>query len=206
MERLASALKALLTFGLALHIHHKFRGPPFDYGALAAAAAASWVGVPGPGEPVLIAAGVLAAQHKLDLGSVLLVAWAGATAGGVVGWALGIKAGRRLITARGPLRKLRESAVERGDKVFGRYAVLAILLAPSWISGIHRVRAGLYLPVNAAAAALWAGGIGVGAYLVGPAVVDFVGDLGLVTGIALVLLVGGVVTAEIIRRRRRRPR
>jgi membrane protein DedA with SNARE-associated domain len=205
MERLPSALKALLTFGLALHIHHKFRGPPFDYWALAAAAAASWVGVPGPGEPVLIAAGVLAAQHKLDLGSVLLVAWAGATAGGVVGWVLGIKAGRRLITARGPLRKLRESAVERGDKVFGRYAVLAILLAPSWISGIHRVRAGLYLPVNAAAAALWAGGIGVGAYLVGPAVVDFVGDLGLATGIALVLLVGGAVAVEIRRRRRRRP-
>ena len=54
---------------LHIHLHHQFHGPPFDYVGLAVAAAASWIGVPGPGEPVLIAAGVLAAKHKLDLGS-----------------------------------------------------------------------------------------------------------------------------------------
>ena len=62
--------------GLSLRLHHHFHGPPIDYGALAAAAAASWIGVPGPGEPVLIAAGVFAAQHRLDIVSVLVVAWA----------------------------------------------------------------------------------------------------------------------------------
>ena len=85
-----------------------FHGPPIDYAALALAAAASWVGVPGPGEPVLIAAGVFAAQHKLDIASVLIVAWAGATAGGIGG--LGARAEGRAggaHRARGPLHGLR---------------------------------------------------------------------------------------------------
>ncbi len=50
--------------------------------------------MPGPGEPVLIAAGVLASKHKLDLATVLVVAWVAATAGGILGWAVGLKAGR----------------------------------------------------------------------------------------------------------------
>ena len=40
-------------------------------------------------EPVLIAAGVLAARGRLDIASVLLVAWRGATAGGIIGWLIG---------------------------------------------------------------------------------------------------------------------
>src|SRR5689334_4175691 len=58
---------------LHLAVRHNFHGPPFDYVRLAAAAAASWLGVPGPGEPVLLAAGVLAAHHRLDIESVILV-------------------------------------------------------------------------------------------------------------------------------------
>src|SRR5205807_9728841 len=136
------------------HLH----GSPIDYVGLALAAGASWVGVPGPGEPVLIAAGVVAARHKLDIGSVLLIAWLGAAAGGVLGWAIGLKAGRALITARGPLRRARLKAVARGEDVFRRHPVIAIVLTPSWIAGIHRVGATIYLCVNAIGAALWAVG------------------------------------------------
>lgn len=186
-----------------LHIHH-VHGPPIDYLGLALAAAASWVGVPGPGEPVLIAAGVFAARHKLDMSVVLLVAWAAATAGGMVGWVVGLKAGRRMVTASGPLHKLRLNAVARGELVFARHPVIAIVLAPSWVAGIHRVRPALFLSVNVVSAALWAAGIGLGAYIAGPAVVDFVDDLGLVTGIALVVLVLAVLVAETRRRARRK--
>ena len=94
---------AILILGLALH--HRFHGPPIDYAGLAAAAAASWIGVPGPGEPVLIAAGVLAARHKLDIGAVLAVAWLAATLGGIGGWLIGMKAGRGMLTTRGPLHR-----------------------------------------------------------------------------------------------------
>ncbi len=74
---LAVPVPALLHF----HIHHHFHGPPFDYATLAVAAAASWIGLPGPGEPILIAAGILAARHKLDIGSVLIVAFLAAAGG-----------------------------------------------------------------------------------------------------------------------------
>jgi membrane protein DedA with SNARE-associated domain len=196
----------LLAVAMKLPQIHHLHGAPIDYLGLAAAAAASWVGVPGPGEPVLVAAGLLAAKHDLSIGGVLVVAWVAATAGGVAGWLAGLLAGRRLVTARGPLRALRLRALERGEEVFGRYAAVAILLTPSWIAGINRVRPAIYLPVNAVAAAAWAAGIGLGAYYVGPTVLDFVNDLGLVAGIALGVGVVGVALGEVLRRRRRRMR
>jgi len=34
------------------HHHHRFSGSPVDYVSLALASAASWIGLPGPGEPL----------------------------------------------------------------------------------------------------------------------------------------------------------
>ena len=91
------AAKAVLVLGLALHIHiHHFHGPAVDYVGLAAASAASWIGVPGPGEPVLIATAVLAAKHNLGIVSVLFVAFMAANVGGIAGWLIGRRAGRGL--------------------------------------------------------------------------------------------------------------
>jgi membrane protein DedA with SNARE-associated domain len=197
-------ISGLLMYAVAIRFHHA--GPSIDYVGLAAAAAASWVGVPGPGEPVLIAAGIFAARHKLELGPVLLTAWAGATIGGIAGWLVGVKAGRAVLTAPGPLRRLRLGAVARGDQVFDRYPVIAVLLTPSWVAGIHHVRTVVYLPTNAVGAALWAAGIGVGAYYIGPTIVDLVQDVGIVTAVAVVVLVVLVVGGEILLRRRSKAR
>jgi membrane protein DedA with SNARE-associated domain len=203
--RLAT-VKTGLVLIVAAGFRHRFNGPPIDYFGLAAAAAASWVGLPGPGETVLIAAGVLAARHKLAIGPVITVAFAAAAVGGIAGWLIGMKAGRTALSARGPLWRQRCSALERGDEVFGRAPVLAVFLTPSWVAGIHRVKPGLYMLVNGVSAAMWAVGIGLAAYFIGPSVVDFVGDLGTITEIGLVLLVVAGVALEIRRRRRRRVR
>lgn len=196
---------ALLVPAL-LHIHHPLHGSPLDYLTVAAAAAASWFGVPGPGEPVLIGAGVLASRGRLDLASVILVAWAGATAGGIAGWVVGRRAGRTIVTARGPLLAARLRTVQRGERIFDRYAVIAILLTPSWIAGIHRVRSRVYQPTNVLAAAVWAAGIGVGSYLAGPAVIDWVKDFGTGTSVIVVALVVVAVGLELARRHRLRSR
>jgi len=190
---------------LHIHIHlHHFKGPAIDYVGLALAAFASWVGVPGPGETVLIATAVAASKHNLGIVSVLFVAWIAAMAGGLIGYLIGRRAGRGLLTRRGPLQSMRQRAVERGDRVFERYTAIAILLTPPWIAGIHRVRPGVYLFWNTVEAALWAAGIGMAAYLIGPSVVDEVNDLGLVTTLAVVGLVVFAVGGELLRRRRRR--
>lgn len=193
---------ALLHF----HLHHQFHGPSFDYVGLAVASAASWIGVPGPGEPVLIYAGVLAARHQLDIVGVVLVAWVAATAGGIVGWLIGWKTGRAVLIAPGPFQTLRIGAVRRGEKVFERYAVISVLLTPSWVAGINHVRGTVYQPTNAISALAWAAGLGFGAYLIGPPVLDFFDDLGLITAVITVAVIVGLVVLEIRWRRRRRDR
>jgi membrane protein DedA with SNARE-associated domain len=184
-------------------LHHV---PPanIDYLALALGAFASWAGVPGPGEPLLIAAGIVAAHHNLDITPVLAWAFVGAMLGGVAGWLFGRVAGRGVMTARGPLHGIRVKAVERGEEVFQRLTVIAILLAPSWVSGINRAGTVVYMITNAVSAAVWAVGIGLGAYYVGPAVLDVLADVGTATAIGLVVLVLIGVGLELTRRRRRR--
>jgi membrane protein DedA with SNARE-associated domain len=194
-----------VPLAVAVHIHfHRFHGSPLDYTALAAGAFASWVGVPGPGEPLLIAGGVLAAQHKLDLSEVLLVAWVAATAGGLVGWLIGLKAGRAVMTTQGPLHSFRARALERGDRIYRRWPGAAIILTTSWMAGIYHVRPRLFFFWNAVSAALWALGIGVGAFLVGPPIVDLVDDWGLVAPIAIGSTIALGIGFELTRRHRRK--
>jgi membrane protein DedA with SNARE-associated domain len=183
-------------------LHHV---PPanIDYVALAIGAFVSWAGVPGPGEPLLIAAAIVAARHKLDLAPVLIWAFVGAVLGGIFGWLVGRIAGRGVMTAPGPLRGLRLRAVERGEEVFQRLTVIAILLAPSWVSGIHRAGTAVYMITNVVSAAVWAAGIGLAAYYIGPAVIDVLADVGTATAIGLVLLVLMGIGFELRRRRRR---
>ena len=123
--------------------------------------------------------------------------------GGIAGWLIGMKAGRKVLITRGPLHNMRRKALARGDEVFERHPVIGVLLTPSWIAGIHRVRPRVFLLVNAASAALWAVGIGLGAYLIGPTIVDIVSDVGWLTAIGLAVLIAGAVWTEISRRRRK---
>src|SRR3984885_2048831 len=162
---------------LAIHVHihiirHGVPTPSIDYTALAIASFASWAGLPGPGEPLLIAAAVIAAKHKLDIKPVLAWAFVGASLGGIAGWLGGLFGGRAVMTAPGPLRKLRLRAVERGEEVFERWTVIAIILTPAWVAGIHRVGTWFYLITNEVTAIIWAVGIGLGAYYAGPPVLD----------------------------------
>ena len=200
--RPAVILKVSSLLVLALLRHH-FHGSSVDYWAVAAASAASWLGVPGPGEPVLIAAAVLAAHHRLDITTVIGVAFVFAVAGGVAGWLIGKMLGRTVLETRGPLLRFRLRTLSRGDEIFTRYPVVAIVLTPSWIAGIHHVNSVVYQITNVATAFIWAVGIGLAAYIIGPAVIDAVQDLGLVTGVGLALLITAGVVIEIRRRRRR---
>lgn len=187
----------------ALHFFHHVRGAAVDYVGVGAASFASWAGLLGPGESVLIATGVLAAKHHLDITPVILWATIGANLGGIVGWLFGIKAGRAVLTRPGPLYGIRQRAAARGDEVFHRLEVVAILLTPSWVAGIHRARARVYLPTNGLSALAWAVGFGLASYYAGPPVLEFASDFGTIGTIGLVALIVLAAGLEVYRRVRR---
>jgi membrane protein DedA with SNARE-associated domain len=194
----------MLLLGLHVHLHllSHVKGPAFDYVGVGLAAFASWVGLPGPGEALLLAAGVFAARHKLDISPVIAVAFVGATLGGIVGWLIGRKAGRAVLTARGPLLSIRLDAVASGEQAFKRIEAVAILLTPSWVAGIFEASPGIYNAVNALSAAAWAIAIGVGGYYVGPPIVELVDDMGTAGLILAIGIVAIGVVAAVVRRQR----
>jgi membrane protein DedA with SNARE-associated domain len=170
---------------LAIQLHHRFHGPHVDYVGVGVAAAASWIGVAGVGEAALIAAGIAAARGKVDISSVLLVAFVGAMAGGAVGWLIGIRGGRALMTRPGALYRLRLRLLRRGDAIYEKRGLLAVYVAPSWMAGISGMRFRRFMLANTVSAVVWAALVGLGAYFAGPSVADFLGDLGT---LALVLI------------------
>ena len=192
----------LIAVPLAIANHH-VHGPPIGYAGIAVAAAVSWFGVPGPGEAVLIAAAVLAARHRLDIGPVIVLAAIGATVGGTAGWLAGMKVSRPVLTGRGPLLRTRRRLIRKGERFFERHGPLGVFLAPSWAAGIHNMPARRFLPLNAIAAFGWAVVYGGIAFLLGPSVAELLGDLG---GFLPVLVVVAIVVVLIVRRLRRRPK
>jgi membrane protein DedA with SNARE-associated domain len=194
---------SMLAVLAALHPHTRASG--VDYVGVFLASAVSWLAVPGPGEAALIAAGISAAHGHLDLASVLAVAWAGASLGGTMGWIIGLKAGRELLTAPGPLHHLRLALIARGDRFYERYGPVAVLLTPSWVAGIHDMRWSRFLPANAISALTWALAVGLGAYLVGPSITDIAADAGLAGGVLLGVLFVLAVVLVVRRRSHRSP-
>jgi len=196
----------LSTLAALAALHPHVRGGGVDYAALFLASMASWALIPGPGEAALIAAGISAAHHHLSLASVLLVAWAGAGAGASIGWLLGMKGGRGLLTAPGPLYHLRLALIARGDRFYERYGPLALLLTPPWIAGIHHMRWSRFLPASAGWTLVWALTIGLGAYFVGPSITDIAADAGLAGGLLVALLFVVAVVVVLWRRSHRSPK
>jgi membrane protein DedA with SNARE-associated domain len=180
---------ALHAVGVGRHLHHRFAGPHADYVGLALAAFVSWVGITGPGEAALIAAGIAAAHAHIDVVGMIIAAWVGATIGGTAGWLVGLKGGRALITKPGPLYRLRLRLLRHGDAVYARRGWLAVYLAPSWMAGIAGMPARRFLPANAVAGLAWALAIGLAAYVAGPSIAEAASDLGVVGLAALVVLI-----------------
>jgi membrane protein DedA with SNARE-associated domain len=197
------------TGGALLHGSRAHRFPRVragvDYVGVFLAAALSWAAIPGVGEAALIAAGISARHGHLDLTAVVAVAFAGASLGGIAGWLVGVRGGRRLVTAPGVLLRLRLRMLARGERFYARYGPIAVLFTPAWVAGIHNMRWSRFLIANTFSALVWAVAIGVGADLIGPSITDLVGDVGVAGAIALagVLIVLAAVLVRSLSARRR---
>jgi membrane protein DedA with SNARE-associated domain len=88
----------------------------------------AFVGLIAPGETAILLGGVVAAQGKVSLPVILVLAWAGSFAGDVVSLALGRRLGRPFLHRHGPRFKLTEERIEHVERFYARHGGKAILI------------------------------------------------------------------------------
>ncbi len=112
----------------------------WQYLLLFLAVAASFAGVPAIGATALGAAAVAASQGRLDLALVVVVSTAAGEVGGLAGYLIGDRWGRRLLERPGKHQAGRQKMVEEGEQAYARYGPLAVFFTPSIVSGTARMR------------------------------------------------------------------
>ena len=169
------------------------------------------MGIPVPGETALVTAGIVASRGRLEIELVIALAAAAAILGDNVGFAIGRKLGRRLLTAPGPLMHHRRRVIAVGEPFFDRHGPKAVFLGrwitglritAAWMAGVTRMSWPTFLFWNALGGIAWATSIGLLAYFVGHSAETIIHVAGL--GGAGAVVVGGVVVWFVLRARRRR--
>ena len=169
------------------------------------------MGIPVPGETALVTAGIVASRGRLEIEVVIALAAAAAILGDNVGFAIGRKLGRKLLTARGPLLHHRRRVIAIGEPFFDRHGPKAVFLGrwvsglritAAWMAGVTKMPWPTFLFWNALGGIAWAISIGLLAYFVGHSAETIIHVAGL-GGAGAVVLAGIVVWLVLWIRRRR---
>lgn len=178
------------------------------YLALALLIGAESTGVPLPGETALIAAALLSRDGELQIELVVGVAAAAAIVGDNLGYLLGRRFGRRLMTRRGRFGDHRRRALESGQAFFDRHGAKAVFLGrfvaalriwAAWIAGMTHMPWRSFLLWNALGGIVWAVVVGLAAYLLGEVAGQVVERAGVAAAVVAVL--SAVVAFVVVRRR-----
>ena len=175
----------------------------WQYLLLFLAVAASWAGVPVIGTAALGTAAVAASQDKLDLAAVIVVSVIAGEIGGLGGYAVGRRWGRRLLERPGRHQAGREKMMERGERLYARWGFLAVFVTPAIVSGTANMPPYRFALWNLLDSLGWSASVAASAYGVGRLATGHhaAHDIAiLVIGLATTALVA--VTA--VRRHRRR--
>jgi membrane protein DedA with SNARE-associated domain len=170
------------------------------------------IGLPLPGEMLLIAAAVLAGtMHQLDITLVILSAALGAIGGQMAGYAIGWGVGFRLLRRYGHYIGLTSRRLAYGRALFRRHGVKVICASrfivllrtlSSLLAGANRMPWGRFMAANIAGSVAWSVVYGIGAYMLGHQAKHLAGPLGI--GIGVVAVAGLVVAGLYARRREQR--
>jgi membrane protein DedA with SNARE-associated domain len=141
----------------------------YGYGVVAAAVMAEGVGIPPPGQTLLIAGALEAAKGRINIMWLLFLVTAAATIGNSFGYAIGRWGGRTVLNKL----KINPSRQQRFDDNFHRRGGVVILLARfvdglrqfnGIIAGVMRMPWWTFTAYNAAGALLWTCAWGLGTY------------------------------------------
>ncbi len=137
-----------------------------EYGAAAVMVILTFesLGLPLPGESLLIFASVLAGRGELSLLPLMLSAWAGALLGDNIGYLIGRRLGRAIVLRYGGKIGINADRLNRVEAVFARYGPLTVAFARflNVLRQLNGVVAGMlkmdwrrFLVFNALGGALW---------------------------------------------------
>jgi membrane-associated protein len=174
--------------------------PQLGYAALFGVVFAESAGLPVPGETAVLAAGVLAGAGHMALGAVIAIAAAAAILGDNLGYAIGLRGGRRLLLRPGPLAGWRHRSLHRAEAFFARFGEPAVFAA-RWVpvaryltpltAGAAEMPWRRFMVFNAAGAIAWCTSLGLLAAFAGPA------GAATLSGVGLVMAGGGAVVAAL---------
>ena len=184
----------------------------YGYGLVGLVVGLEAMGLPLPGESLVIAAALYAGStHELSIPFVVAAAAAGAIIGDNIGYLIGRVVGLRLLRRYGsyvllPPERLevgRRLFAKHGGKVvlFGRFVAILRTLA-ALLAGANGMSWPRFLLANAVGGIAWACLYGFGAYALGHAITRVQGPL----GIAAVVIAIVVIAATVIYTRRKERR
>jgi membrane-associated protein len=163
-----------------------------------------------PGDTLLIAAGVLAAQGKLPLAAILPIAAVAAIAGYYVGYRIGEQAGKRLFKRKDGL--FREEYLQRTENFFAKHGRKTILFARfiavvrtviPLVAGMGKMDKRRFWFYNITGGIVWTFSVTLAAYYIGKRVPNL--DHYIIFLVLLAVVVtSGTVVVELIRSPSRR--
>ena len=180
----------------------------YGYWAIAGVIGLESIGVPLPGEAMLITGAIYAGTtRRLDIRFIIAVAAAGAIIGDNIGFCLGRELGYRLVLRYGRFVGLTEHRIKLGRYLFlchggkvvfcGRFVSILRAFA-AILAGVNRMRWSRFLLANATGSVAWASAYGSGAYYLGEEVERLAKPIGIAIG---VLALGTIASMLIILRR-----
>ncbi len=122
------------------------------------------LGLPLPGESLLVIAAVLAGRGDLSFPGLLVAAWAGSVLGDNIGYLIGRMLGHRLILRYGAKIGVTAERLHRVEAVFARYGPVTVAFARFFavlrqlngvVAGTVQMDWGRFMAFNALGGALW---------------------------------------------------
>jgi membrane protein DedA with SNARE-associated domain len=152
------------------------------------------LGIPFPGETMLIAAALYAGvTHNLDIYLIWAVAAAGAILGDNIGYGIGRLGGYRLLRRYGPKLRIDEPKLKVGHMVFERHGgkvvffgrfVSVLRTYAAFLAGVNRLSWGRFFAFNATGGIVWSGIYALGFYYAGSGLKSLRGPVDIALGIA----------------------
>ena len=166
------------------------------------------IGVPVPGETMLVTAAIYAGTTgRLSIFWVIVASSAGAIVGDNLGYLVGRTGGYRLLKRYGRYIRLDENRLRLGQYLFDRHGskvvffgrfISVLRIFAAFLAGVNRMHWRRFLVFNAAGGIIWSTIYGLAAYLLGQQLLQLSGRVDLILAIVGVAV---IITVIVVLRR-----